>query len=47
MSFNRKLTPLLDRAFESDDYIDSIIERTVVSRNRQMSRHNGSDWMGA
>lgn len=46
MKFQRKLAPLLDRAFESDDYIDSIIEHTVVARNRQMSRHNGSDWMG-
>ena len=46
MKFQRKLAPLLDRNFESDDYIDSIIERTVIANNRQMSRYNGADWLG-
>jgi hypothetical protein len=46
MTLNRKLAPLLDREFENDSYIGSIIESTIVARNRQMSRYNGSDWLG-
>lgn len=46
MRYERKLAPLLDRAFETDEYMDRIIEKTVIARSRQMERYNGADWRG-